>query len=56
MSRPESNAEAITAYAAWVQSQDSDDPEAWAALPAPEQDAWRRAVRLLALLGLAAED
>lgn len=51
MTRPDGNTEAQAAYVAWVQRQDGADPEPWAELPAPEQDAWRRAVRLLAVLG-----
>ena len=53
MKRPDMNAQAQLAYAAWRLGEDDlDDAEAWAEPPAQEQDAWRRAVRLIALLGL----
>ena len=50
MRLPDMNAQAIAAYEAWAQ-QEGDDHDAWADLPATEQDGWRRAVRLLAVLG-----
>lgn len=57
MSRlPDMNAQALAAYEAWCAQQGGDDHDAWADLPAPEQDGWRRAVRLLAVLGRVAKE
>lgn len=49
---PDDQMQAHLAYQAWVQRQDREDLPLWAELSSTEQDAWRRAVRLLAVLGL----
>lgn len=51
MTHPDMQTEAHAAYAAWVAQQGDPDPAGWAELPADEQEAWRRAVRLIAVLG-----
>lgn len=51
MKTPDDQTQARLAYQAWAQGQDDDDLPPWAELPSAEQDAWRRAVRLLAVLG-----
>lgn len=52
MTRPDSNAEVQAAYGAWVRDQPDGDHALWSELPSAEQDGWRRAVRLIAVLGL----
>ena len=53
MRLPEMNARAMLAYCNWRIEQDGAvDTDDWEHLPTTEQDAWRRAVRLITLLGL----
>ena len=47
--KPSEQAQALALYVAWSQSQEEAD--LWEELPDAEQERWRRAARLIAVLG-----